>query len=77
MRINTNRPNTARYVPIESVEYIGKADVYNMEVLNHHNFTVDGGFLVHNCMDADRYFLYTVLFKKHAKVKDKIKEGLR
>lgn len=30
-----------------------------------------------HCMDADRYFLYTVLYKKHAKVKDKKKEGFR
>ena len=30
-----------------------------------------------HAMDASRYFLYTVLFKKHAKVKDKAKEGLR
>ena len=30
-----------------------------------------------HCMDADRYFLYTVLYKKHSAVKDKAKEGFR
>lgn len=26
-----------------------------MEVDDHHNFAVNGGFIVHNCMDALRY----------------------
>ena len=30
-----------------------------------------------HCMDADRYFLYTILFKKTAKIKDKEAEGLK
>ena len=30
-------------------------DVYNMEVENHHNFAVNGGLIVHNCMDCFRY----------------------
>ena len=30
-----------------------------------------------HCMDADRYFLFTILYKKHAKVKDKAAEGFR
>lgn len=40
---------------IEKIEPFGKADVYNMEVENHHNFSVNGGFIVHNC-DSIRYF---------------------
>ena len=32
-----------------------------MEVENHHNFSVCGGFIVHNCMDALRYFCYTII----------------
>nr|DAQ77221.1 MAG TPA: DNA polymerase III, alpha subunit-structure, naturally occurring, TRANSFERASE.5A [Caudoviricetes sp.] len=32
-----------------------------MEVKNHHNFSVCGGFIVHNCMDAARYFAYTII----------------
>ena len=31
------------------------ADVYNMTVKNTHNFSVNGGLIVHNC-DALRYF---------------------
>lgn len=40
---------------IKSIENIGSADVYNMEVDGHHNFAVNGGIIVHNC-DALRYF---------------------
>lgn len=47
---------------IKGIKYIGKEDVYNMEVESHHNFAVNGGLIVHNCLDADRYFVNTVLF---------------
>ncbi|WP_391503129.1 hypothetical protein [Clostridium botulinum] len=43
------------------MKYTGKEDTYNMEVKGHHNFSVNGGLIVHNCMDALRYFIYTVL----------------
>ncbi|MGX0437573.1 hypothetical protein ACUW5X_000338 [Staphylococcus hominis] len=26
-----------------------------MEVENHHNYSVEGGFIIHNCIDALRY----------------------
>lgn len=29
-----------------------------------------------HCMDSDRYFIYTILYKKHARIRDKHKEGL-
>ena len=45
------------YVYIEEIKYIGKEDVYNMEVRNHHNYSVCGGFIIHNCMDAIRYLV--------------------
>ncbi|WP_268914011.1 hypothetical protein [Lentilactobacillus sp. SPB1-3] len=48
-------------VKVKSIKYIGHEDVYNMEVENHHNFSVNGGFIVHNCADAMRYFCMTVL----------------
>lgn len=35
--------------------------VYNMEVDDHHNFSVNGGIIVHNCMDSVRYLCQTVL----------------
>jgi hypothetical protein len=38
-----------------------------MEVENNHNFAVNGGYIVHNCMDAIRYLCYTLhITKKHA-----------
>ena len=40
---------------VKSVERIGSADVYNMEVKEFHNFSVNGGIIVHNC-DSLRYF---------------------
>ena len=40
---------------IKSIKYIGKENVYNMEVDVHHCFSVNGGLIVHNCIDALRY----------------------
>lgn len=47
------------YVGIKAIRKLGKADVYNMEVDETHNFSVEGGLIVHNCMDAVRYFVRT------------------
>ena len=47
------------YDLIVEVRVIGFADVYNMEVADNHNFAVNGGLIVHNCMDAMRYFVKT------------------
>ena len=46
---------------IKSIRFSGYEDVYDMYVRNHHNFAVNGGFIVHNC-DALRYGmeLYTL-----------------
>lgn len=43
-------------VKIKSIKYIGKQDVYNMEVEKHHNFSIQDGLIVHNC-DSLRYGL--------------------
>ena len=40
---------------IESIEYSGKADVYNMEVEDTHDFVVNGGIVAHNCFDEWKY----------------------
>lgn len=48
------------YVPITVVKPIGRQPVYNMEVDEYHNFSVNGGIIVHNCMDATRYFVKTM-----------------
>jgi len=33
---------------VRRVKYIGKQDTYNMEVEGHHNFSINGGLIVHN-----------------------------
>lgn len=45
------------FAKVKSIRYIGKQDVYNMEVRGHHNFSVNGGLIVHNSIDATRYGL--------------------
>ena len=47
------------YITIKAIKKIGTADVYNMEVKDNHNFAINGGLIVHNCMDAMRYFVKT------------------
>lgn len=75
LRTNYKKQNTVQLVKIKSIRKIGKADVYNMEVKNHHNFSVCGGFIVHNCMDALRYFVYTILNNQTAIIRSKQKAG--
>lgn len=51
-------PNTGlKKVKVKSIEFYGVEDVYNMEVENHHNFAVEGGFIIHNSIDMVRYAL--------------------
>lgn len=40
---------------IKSIRYAGKADVYNMEVEDTHDFVIQGGVISHNCADETRY----------------------
>lgn len=47
-------------VGVKAIRKIGTADVYNMEVQDNHNFAINGGLIVHNCMDATRYFVRTM-----------------
>ena len=55
--INIKKQNGARTVKIESIELDGFAPVYNMEVVDNHDFSIFGGLIVHNCMDDVRYFV--------------------
>jgi hypothetical protein len=41
---------------VKSVVYLGKADVYNMEVEDTHNY-VANGFISHNCDEARYFFM--------------------
>lgn len=55
-------PNAAvHFVGVKAVAHLGKQPVYNMEVDEYHNFSVNGGIIVHNCMDDTRYFCHTIL----------------
>lgn len=67
----TNTPIRAgvRLVGLQSIERCGTAEVYNMEVEGTHNFAVNGGFIVHNCMDSARYFVQTMGIGMKAKRK--------
>jgi len=49
-------------VKIKSIKFSGYEDVYDMYVKNHHNFAVNGGFIVHNC-DAFRYAMEPFMFR--------------
>mgnify|MGYP000925823126 CR=1 FL=1 len=49
--------NAVKYAKVKSVKLVGREAVYNMEVEKHHNFAVNGGLVVHNCIDALRYSL--------------------
>ena len=41
---------------VKSVKRAGRADVYNMEVEETHDFVIQGGVISHNCADEWRYF---------------------
>ena len=49
------------YSYIYSITFDSFQDVYNMEVEKYHNFSINGGLIVHNCMDDFRYFVNTVV----------------
>ena len=47
--------NAEKSIGIKRITKQGKEPVYNMQVENHHNYSVNGGFILHNC-DALRGF---------------------
>lgn len=51
---HTKSPQRVR---VKAVRFVGYEDVYNMEVDRQHNFAVNNGVIVHNCIDALRYAL--------------------
>lgn len=48
-------PDCHNYVKIKKIKAMGFDDVYNLEVPSVHNFAVNGGLIVHNCIDSLRY----------------------
>ena len=67
LRTNTKKQNAVHLVENAKIEIEPNEDVYNMEVIGTHNFSVNGGVIVHNCMDDVRYFVNTVLKNKQKK----------
>ncbi|AWY06886.1 MAG: Hint (Hedgehog/Intein) domain protein [Caudoviricetes sp.] len=57
------------FVPLASVKKLGRQPVYNMEVEQYHNFSVNGGIIVHNCMDSARYMVKTLRLVRRANEK--------
>lgn len=53
-----------RVLKVKSIRPAGIEPVYNMEVDTHHNFSVEGGVIVHNCYDSSGYGLLSY----HAKI---------
>ena len=51
-------------VGVKSIKKVNPEPVYNMEVEDNHNFAVSDGLIVHNCMDATRYFVKTMRLVK-------------
>ena len=67
LRTNTKKQNAVHLVGISKIEIEPNEDVYNMEVMGTHNFSVNGGVIVHNCMDDIRYFANTIMKNKIGK----------
>lgn len=61
LRTNTKKQNAVHLVGVAKIEIEPNEDVYNMEVIGTHNFAVNGGVIVHNCMDECRYLVNSVL----------------
>ena len=54
-----------RYVKVKAITKQQNEDVYNLEADKYHNFAVNGGIIVHNCMDALRYAMIDVKESLH------------
>lgn len=52
---------------ITDYKSLGNYDVYNMEVDDNHNFAINGGLIVHNCVDSARYFVKTMHIAENRK----------
>lgn len=59
-------------VKVKSITYAGKADVFNMEVEDTHDFVIQGGVIAHNCPDEVRYMCMSRPIKPIIPVERKI-----
>ena len=47
--------NVPKSEKIKSIKFHSIQDVYNMEVDTFHNYSIENGLIIHNCIDALRY----------------------
>lgn len=52
------------YDAIKKITKLSSEPVYNMEVEDVHHFAINGGLIVHNCIDAIRYALDPLITRK-------------
>lgn len=74
MQEGEHAPDHARadYVGIKSIKRKPMQPVYNMEVRRYHNFAVNGGLIVHNCIDSARYALNQQILQKTARTRSDV-----
>lgn len=58
-----------RFVRVKSIRRTKPEPVYNMEVERYHNFAVNGGLIVHNCIDSARYALNPEIARRMAETR--------
>lgn len=62
---------------VKSVQKLDeRKDVYDLEVPKYHNFSVNEGIIVHNCIDAVRYALEPFISNRKIKTMPKSKLGV-
>jgi len=54
----------ANLLMVKKITRQTKKPVYNMEVEDVHHFAINGGFIVHNCLDGLRYALTPLITRK-------------
>ena len=64
------------FAKIKRIRKLPAEPVYNMEVEQHHNFAVNGGLIVHNCIDAARYSTEPLSSMKRLQTMSKTSLGL-
>lgn len=60
---------------VKVIQLEKKADVYDHEVPKIHNFAVNNGIIVHNCIDATRYALNNTIITRKVGYISKSKIG--
>ena len=56
LAINIQKNKSVTIAHVKAIKKVGKADTYNLEVKDTHNF-IANGVIVHNSVDATRYII--------------------